>query len=116
MSDKKTEFKKRPHRAVCAQCVAMVAAVFSLIICVLLIADHVRLKQMDPLNDPHLLELREQLAASTGDNEALVEQVRTFDFYARRAFFSNQAQRRMGGEGNSVMNRSRKNHAMLFNG
>ena len=93
----KTEFKQKPTLGLVVQCVALVAAVFSLIICVLLIADHVRLTQMDPLNDPHLLELRKELAQSTGDNEALIEQVRTFDFYARRAFFSNQAQRRMGG-------------------
>lgn len=93
----KNEFKQKPTLGLIVQCVALAAAVFSLIICVLLIADHVRITQMDPLNDPHLLELREQLAASTGDNEALIEKVRTFDFYARRAFFSNQAQRRMGG-------------------
>jgi outer membrane protein assembly factor BamB len=96
MAEKK-EFKARPLCAVCAQSVAVVAAVFALAVGVLLISDHVRLMHMDPLNDPHLLELREQLADSTGDNEALVEQVRTFDFYARRAFFSNQEQRQMGG-------------------
>lgn len=93
----KTEFKKKPIPGLIAQCVAVVAAAFTLAVCVLLIADHVRLTQMDPLNDPHLLQLRGQLAASTGDNEALVEQVRTFDLYARRAFFSNQEQRRTGG-------------------
>lgn len=96
MSEKK-EFRQKPTLGLVVQCVALVAAVFSLIICVLLVADHVRLTQMDPLNDPHLLELRKELAESTGDNEALIEQVRTYDFYARRAFFSNQAQRRMGG-------------------
>ena len=93
----KTEFKKRPLLGVLAQSVAAVAAIFSLVVCTLLISDHVRLMRMDPLNDPHLLELREQLADSTGDNEALVEQVRTFDFYARRAYFSNQDHRHAGG-------------------
>jgi outer membrane protein assembly factor BamB len=62
-----------------------------------LLADFVRIQKMDPLNDPHLLQLREKLAASTGGHEGLVEQIRTFDLYARRAFFSNQEQRRLGG-------------------
>ncbi|NOU35741.1 MAG: PQQ-binding-like beta-propeller repeat protein [Kiritimatiellaceae bacterium] len=91
------EFKQRPVLALAAQSTALVAATFSLILCILLIADFVRIQKMDPLNDPHLLQLREKLAVSTGDNQALVEEVRTFDFYARRAFFSNQEQRRMGG-------------------
>jgi len=94
---KNREFKQRPMLVVGAKSIALVAAVFSLIVCVLLIADFVKVQQMDPLNDPHLLELRKQLADSTGDNEALVQQVRTFDFYARRAFFSSQEQRRTGG-------------------
>jgi outer membrane protein assembly factor BamB len=93
----KNEFKQRPILGLIAKSIALVAAVFSLAVCVLLIADFVKVQQMDPLNDPHLLQLRGQLAASSGDNEALVEQVRTFDLYARRAFFSNQEQRRTGG-------------------
>jgi len=96
MSENK-EFKQKPVLGLMAKSIALVAAVFSLIVCVLLVADFVKVQQMDPLNDPHLLELREQLANSTGDNEALVQQVRTFDFYARRAFFSSQEQRRTGG-------------------
>lgn len=94
---KKIEFKQKPVAGLMAQCVALVAAVFLLAVCVLLIADFVKIQQMDPLNDPHLLALRNQLANSTGDNEALVEQIRTFDLYARRAFFSSQQQRHMGG-------------------
>ena len=93
----KSEFKQRPVLAVAARSVALVAGLFSLILCVLLLADFVRIQKMDPLNDPHLLQLREKLAASTGGHEGLVEQIRTFDLYARRAFFSNQEQRRLGG-------------------
>ncbi|HPR83254.1 MAG TPA: PQQ-binding-like beta-propeller repeat protein [Pontiellaceae bacterium] len=95
--EEKSEFKKRPVPAIAAQSVAMAAALFSLILCVLLIADFVRIQKMDPLNDPHLLQLREQLAVATDGGAALTEQIRTFDLYARRAFFSNQEQRRMGG-------------------
>jgi len=77
------EFKQRPVLAVAARSVALAAALFSLIVCVLLAADFVRIQKMDPLNDPQLLQLREKLAASTGGSEALVEQIRTFDLYAR---------------------------------
>jgi outer membrane protein assembly factor BamB len=96
MTEKK-EFKQRPVLAIAVRSVALVAGLFSLILCVLLLADFVRIQKMDPLNDPHLLQLREKLAASTGGHEGLVEQIRTFDLYARRAFFSNQEQRRLGG-------------------
>ncbi len=95
--EEKSEFKQRPVLSLLAQSVAMAAAVFSLILCILLIADFVRIQKMDPLNDPHLLQLREKLADSTDGREALAEQIRTFDLYARRAFFSNQEQRHMGG-------------------
>lgn len=92
----KPEFKQRPVLRLATQCAALAAGLFALILCVLLIADFVRIQQMDPLNDPHLLQLREALANSPGD-EVLVEQIRTFDLYARRAFFSSQERRRMGG-------------------
>jgi outer membrane protein assembly factor BamB len=90
------EFKQRAIPALIARSVALVAGFLALVVSVLLIADHVRLLQMDPLNDPVLLELREQLADSQGD-DAVVEQIRTHDLYVRRAFFSNQEQRRTGG-------------------
>jgi outer membrane protein assembly factor BamB len=91
------EFKQKPLLALIAKSVAAVSALFAIVLSVLLIADHMQLLKMDPLNDPMLLELREQLANSNTDNEQVVEQIRTFDLYARRAFFSNQEQRRTGG-------------------
>lgn len=96
MTEKK-EFRQRPIAVLMMQSVALMAALFTLIISVLLIADHVRLVQMDPLNDPVLLQLRKELADSSGGNEQLVEQIRTYDLYARRAFFGNAEQRRTGG-------------------
>ena len=97
MMAEKNDFKQKPILGVIAWSVALAAGLFCLTVSILLIADHVRLLQMDPLNDPVLLDLRSQLADSTGDSEALVEQVRAYDFYARRAFFSNAEQRRTGG-------------------
>ena len=91
------EFRQRPMLSVMARTVALVAGLLVLVLSVLLISDHVRLLQMDPLNDPVLLELRETLAAGPEIDESVVEQIRTYDLYARRAFFSNQEQRRSGG-------------------
>jgi outer membrane protein assembly factor BamB len=92
-----SEFKQRPIPGLIAQGVALVAALLVLVVSVLLVSDHVKLLKMDPLNDPTLLELREQLGNATESNEAVVEQIRTYDLYVRRAFFSNQEQRRTGG-------------------
>ena len=91
------EFKQRPVLGTIVQSVALVAALFALVVSILLVADHVRLLKMDPLNDPHLLQLRKELADAPGGDAALVEQIRTYDLYARRAFFANQEQRRTGG-------------------
>jgi len=93
----KSEFRQRSVPGLIMQSVALVAALFTLVVSILLIADHVRLLQMDPLNDPVLLELRSRLANSAEADPALVEQIRTYDLYARRAFFSNAEQRRTGG-------------------
>ena len=93
----KNEFKQRSIPALIAHSVATMAALFTLVVGVLLIADYVKLVQMDPLNDPMLLELRAHLADSPDGNEAIVEQIRTYDLYARRAFFSSAEQRRAGG-------------------
>ena len=93
----KTEFKQQPVPALAAKSLALVSALFVLAVSILLIADHVQLLNMDPLNDPVLLELRAELADSTDDHEEVIEQIRTFDLYARRAFFSSQSRRQIGG-------------------
>lgn len=92
-----TDFRQRPILGTIAQTIALVAALLVVVVSVLLIADHVRLLNMDPLNDPILLELRNDLAQSVDHDQAVVEQIRTYDLYARRAFFSNQQQRQSGG-------------------
>ena len=92
-----SEFKQKPVCALVAKSMALVAGLFVFGLSVLLISDHVQLLKMDPLNDPTLLELRDQLADSTDGDAAVVEQIRTFDLYARRAYFSNEEERRAGG-------------------
>lgn len=90
-------FQSKPWPWLAARGVAWAAGLFCLVLCILLIADFVRLRKLDPLNHPQLLELREQWGASDGSDEALLTQVRTLDLMARRAYFTNQDQRRLGG-------------------
>ena len=92
-----SEFKTRPWMGLVATCLAGVALLFTFALAILLLADHVKLSNMDPLHDPVLTELRAELGDLTAKDAGLVEQIRTYDLYARRAFFDNQAERRVGG-------------------
>ncbi|MBN2308211.1 MAG: PQQ-binding-like beta-propeller repeat protein [Candidatus Hydrogenedentes bacterium] len=77
--------------------VAAVSGLFSLVVCVLLIANYVQVRAADPLDNPELLRLRERLSASPEADEALVEEIRALDLLSRKAFFTSQAHLRMGG-------------------
>ncbi len=79
-----------------ARGVAIVAASFSLIVCVLLVANHLQLIAVDPLNSPALNRLLEKLDESPGDEE-LKEQIRALDLLARKAYFIRMWQIRTGG-------------------
>lgn len=94
---RKREFDQRPLLWQTANAVAAVAAIFSLIVCILLIADYVRIRKIDPVNQPQLEALRQRLALSTDNNDELISQIRAFDLMARRALFESYDQRRTGG-------------------
>ncbi len=66
-----------------------VAAIFSLVVCILLIANNVSVSRLDPANSPALARLREQLKASPRD-AATREEIRELDLLARQAFFTSQ--------------------------
>ena len=66
-----------------------IAAVFSLVVCVLLIANNVSLKRLDPVHSPALTNLVAQLR-SEPRNPALREEIRELDYLARKAFFTSQ--------------------------
>ncbi len=73
----------------------MVAGVFSLIVCGLLIANNLSLKKTDPIHSPALQKLVEQLKTDP-KNEELREEIRELDQIARRAFFTSQHFNRLG--------------------
>jgi outer membrane protein assembly factor BamB len=78
-----------------AKGVAIVSAVFCLIVCILLIANYFQLKSVDPLSSPVLERLIERLAVSPEDEE-LREEIRALDLLARKAYFTRQWQIRTG--------------------
>ncbi len=66
-----------------------VAAVFSLLVCVLMIANNVSVTRLDPVHSPALTKLLEQLKANPRD-AAIREEIRELDLLTRRAFFTSQ--------------------------
>lgn len=96
------EQKKRPFNTndvvwIAATAVAIVSALFSLIVSILLIANYLQIQAITPLDNPALLKLRQQLAAAPDVDPSLVEQIRTLDLLTRKAFFISQAHLQMGG-------------------
>ncbi len=93
-----SRFIPRPAAQRLVTAVAVVSGLFSLIVCILLIANYLQIKALDPINQPELLALRAQLAESSDPDPVLVQQVRAMDLLARKAFFTSQAHLRMGGQ------------------
>jgi outer membrane protein assembly factor BamB len=77
------------------QGVALVAAAFSFIICILMVANFFQLKKADPTNMKVITALVERLSQNPADNQ-LREEIRTLDLLSRKAYFTSQWQIRMG--------------------
>jgi outer membrane protein assembly factor BamB len=75
--------------------IALVAAVFAAILSILLIANYIQTKAVDPLNSKAISQLMEQLQENP-DDTALKEQIRALDLLARKAYFTHQWQLRTG--------------------
>ena len=78
------------------QNIAIASAIFAVILCVLIIVNYIQLKRADPLNSKALLTLVDRLHTNQ-DDESLRQEIRELDLLARKAFFTNQWQVRMGG-------------------
>jgi outer membrane protein assembly factor BamB len=76
--------------------VAIVAGVYSLIFCILIIANFTQINRVDPVNTKVINVLVERLKANPSDNQ-LREEIRQLDLLARKAYFTNQWQIRNGG-------------------
>ncbi|WP_372772451.1 PQQ-binding-like beta-propeller repeat protein [Mangrovibacterium sp.] len=78
-----------------ARGLAWASAIFSLIVSVMLIANFIQLKSIDPLESPALKALVEQLHQNPND-EVLKENIRALDLLIRKAYFTSQWQIRTG--------------------
>lgn len=78
------------------QKVAIISSVFALILCVLVVVNFIQIKRADPLNTRVMKVMIERMHANPGD-EQLRQEIREIDLMARKAFFTNQWQVRMGG-------------------
>ena len=85
--EKRRRFESNESAWRLATAVAVVSGLFSFIVCILLIAHCAQMRAMKPLDDPVLLQLRQQLADASAPDEELVERIRALDLLARKAFF-----------------------------
>jgi len=78
-----------------AQRIAWIAAVFALMMAVLLIANFVQTRLNKPLDNKSIPALVKRLSENPGD-ETLKAEIRAFDLMARKAYFTSQWQIRTG--------------------
>jgi len=76
--------------------IAVITGVVAFIICILVIANYIQVKRVDPLNTPAMTSMLERLKNNPGD-DALRNEIRELDLLSRKAFFTSQWQIRTGG-------------------
>ncbi len=79
-----------------ALAVVWVSGLFSLVLCVIIIVNHIQVETADPLDDKMMTALKAAIAKDPADRETR-ETFRRLHLMARRAFFTNQTQMRTGG-------------------
>lgn len=78
-----------------AKRIAIVSSVLAGILCVLMIANYIQTKSVDPLNSQAISQLMTKLRENPEDT-VLIEQIRALDLLARKAYFTHQWQIRTG--------------------
>ena len=71
--------------------ISNVAGIFTLVVAITMIFSLIQLKTINPLDNPVLLELKEQYD-NDPDNANLAEQIRAMDLMARKAYFASRRQ------------------------
>ncbi len=78
-----------------AKRIAIIAAVLAGILSILMIANYIQTKSVDPLNSQAISQLMTKLRENPEDT-VLIEQIRALDLLARKAYFTHQWQIRTG--------------------
>ena len=76
--------------------VALISGIVAFILCILLIANYIQVKRVDPLNTPVMAVMLQNLKSNPAD-DALRNEIRELDLLSRKAFFTSQWQIRTGG-------------------
>jgi outer membrane protein assembly factor BamB len=76
--------------------IAIIAGIFSFVMCFLIIANYIQLNRHDPVKTEIINALVERLNDNPKD-EALRQEIRELDLLVRKAYFTNQWQIKMGG-------------------
>ncbi|MDE5416468.1 PQQ-binding-like beta-propeller repeat protein [Labilibaculum sp. DW002] len=76
--------------------IALVAGIFSFIICMLVLVNYIQINRVDPVNTEIINSLVDRLNENPND-EQLREQIREMDLLVRKAYFTNQWQVKAGG-------------------
>jgi len=76
--------------------ILLIAGAFAVVLSILMIANYIQTRSIDPLKNQALTQLMLQLQKEP-DNVVLKEQIRALDLLARKAYFTNQWQIRTGG-------------------
>ena len=75
--------------------ISQIAGIFTLVVAITMIFSYIQLKTIDPLDNPVLLELKEQYDRDP-DNANMAEQIRAMDLMARKAYFASRRQIEIG--------------------
>jgi len=75
--------------------ISQIAGIFTLVVAITMVFSLIQLKTIDPLDNPVLLELKEQYDRDP-DNSNLAEQIRAMDLMARKAYFASRRQIEIG--------------------
>jgi outer membrane protein assembly factor BamB len=67
--------------------VSLASGLFTLIIAIILLFGYIQLRQIKPLQNPLIVQLKEQFDGDT-QNKELQDQIRSLDLIARRAYFT----------------------------
>lgn len=76
--------------------IALTSAVVAIVICILVIANYIQMKRVDPFGTPAMTVLLERLKSDPG-NDTLRIGIRELDLLKRKAFFTSRWQIRTGG-------------------
>ncbi|TSA30056.1 MAG: hypothetical protein D4R67_01115 [Bacteroidetes bacterium] len=76
--------------------IALISGIVAFILCILIIANYIQVKRIDPLNTPAMTVLLDRLKSNPGD-DALRTEIRELDLLSRKAFFTSWWQIRTGG-------------------